>query len=184
VSETALAWVNPLRPRKASYTVNLVDLHSLCESNYARVLRLFPDYEQRNDREIVAGQSRLTLNVTERCRYTTNIRLTHVSPLGSHWGGIDLDIRLYHDARMAEVVGFQSHSRLAGRYQYPNTKMYQRDEKQQQNQYVADLLAFCMREGVAPDCSQLNGLLARSERSVTGERKSVDPKRKPAGRER
>ena len=165
------------------YTVNLVDLHSVCESNYARVLRLFPDYEQRNDREIVAGQSRVSLNVTERCRYTTNIRLRHVSPLSSHWGGVDLDIRLYHDVQMAEVVGFQSHSRLAGRYQYPNTKMYQRDEKQQQNQYVADLLAFCMREGVAPDLSQFKGLLPPSEKSVASEPKPVNPKRKPAGRE-
>lgn len=143
--------------QKSQYTVNLVDLHSLCEGNYARMLQLFPDYEQRNTREIIAGQTRVMLAVTERCRYTTSIRLTHWSPLARHLGGVDLDIRLYHDAHMAEVVGFQSHRRVAGRYQYPNPHMYQRDEKHQQNRYVADLLAFCAREGMEPDLNAVLG---------------------------
>lgn len=158
-----------LKRQRNQYTVNLVDLHSLCESNYARVMRLFPDYEQRNTREMTAGQSRVMLRVTERCRYTTTVRLTHLSPLARHLGGVELDIRLYHDARMAEVVGFQSHRQLEGRYQYPNPNMYQRDEKQQQNQYVADLLAFCMREGMEPTLTELEAVLHRSRAASGGE---------------
>ena len=36
---------------------------------------------------------------------------------------------------------------LAGRYDYPNPNMYQRDEKVQQNRYLAELLESCLAEG-------------------------------------
>ena len=139
-----------MRARKGQYTVSLIDLHSLCEGNYLRLCRLFPDYEQRNERILLAGESRVVMTVMERCRYTTTLHIQHHSPLAHQFGAIGMDIRLYHDARMAEVVGFQSHQGVQGRYQYPNAHMYQRDEKRQQNGYVADLLAFCLAEGREP----------------------------------
>ena len=39
-----------LQARKRQYKVDLANLHALCEANYARLLRLFPDYEQANTR--------------------------------------------------------------------------------------------------------------------------------------
>lgn len=143
------------RPR---YSVDLVDLHSLCEGNYVRLLRLFPDYENTNDRKLHAGNAQIALEVTERSRYTTTFRLTHVSPLAFPRPGLQLDIRAYHDARMVEVIGFQRHRQLKGRYQYPNDNMYQRDEKRQQNRYVAELLAFCLAEGREPAAGDMLGI--------------------------
>lgn len=132
---------------RSRYSIDLVDLHTVCEGNYLRLQQVFPDYEHSNERRVLAGSGHLLLEVTERSRYTTMLTLTQISPLPSPQGGVRLEIRLYHDARMAEVVGFQAHRRVAGRYQYPNPNMYQRDEKHQQNRYLAELLAFCLAEG-------------------------------------
>lgn len=144
-----------VRPR---YNVDLADLHSVCEANYVRVLRLFPDYERCNQRAFVAGSnaqaSHITLEVTERSRYTTMLRLTQLSAVAVPRSALKLDLRLYHDARMAEVVAFQSQRSTAGRYPYPNPNMLQRDEKRQQNAYLAELLAFCLAEGLEPSASQ------------------------------
>ena len=51
------------------------------------------------------------------------------------------------DARMVEVGMFQSHRRIAGRYNYPNARMYQQDEKLQQNRFLADWLEHCLANG-------------------------------------
>lgn len=133
------------------YSVDLVDLHSLCEANYARLLKLFPDYERCNCRRLLAGTSQVAFEVTERARYTTTVRICHLSQLPVPQSSVQLEIRLYHDAGMAEVVGVPSHRRIDGRYTYPNPQMYHRDEKHQQNRYVAELLSFCLAEGRAPD---------------------------------
>ena len=58
------------------YSVDLAGLHATCESNYARLLQLFPDYETSNLREFhLAGGERVRIDVVERCRYTTLMRV-------------------------------------------------------------------------------------------------------------
>ena len=131
--------------RKERYSVDIGDLHSLCESNYVRLLRVFPAYEKANTTELAAGHLVLVLEVTERTRYTTLLRVTQRGQHGIP--AMDLDVRLYHDASMAEIVAFQRHRHLQGRYAYPNPNMYQRDEKIQQNRYLAELLELCLAQG-------------------------------------
>jgi uncharacterized protein YqiB (DUF1249 family) len=143
------------RAAKTRYAVDLEDLHSLCEANYARLLKVFPDYEQSNQRRLLLGVSQVVFDVTERSRYTTTLRLSHLSAIALPGATLRLDLRLYHDAMMAEVVGAPAYRRMEGRYSYPNAKMYQRDEKHQQNRYVAELLAFCLAEGREPDTGPL-----------------------------
>ncbi len=134
--------------KKTRYKLDLKSLHSTCEANYARFMRLFPDYETRNSREFFIGQARVQLDVAERCRYTTIFRVLQRGS-DSHWlGGLKIEVRLYHDARMAEVGMFQSHRCKDGRYQYPNAGMYQQDEKCQQNQFLADWLEHCLLNGL------------------------------------
>jgi len=134
--------------KKKPYKTDLVDLHAICEANYARLLRLFPDYENSNMREFSVGPARIQLEVVERCRYTTIFRVLQQGA-GSHWlGHLRVEIRAYHDARMAEVAMFQSHRRIDGRYQYPNDHMYQQDEKCQQNHFLAEWLGHCLHNGL------------------------------------
>tara|TARA_B110000305_G_C19076193_1_gene464005 strand:+ start:220 stop:678 length:459 start_codon:yes stop_codon:yes gene_type:complete len=136
---------------KRRYTVDLLDLHALCEANYARMLQLFPTYEVSNSRQLAIDEGQIIFDVMERCRYTTTFRIRKLGPLSVTYGAVVVDLRVYHDAKMAEVVSFQANRQLAGRYTYPNDKMYQRNEKQQQNRFVAELLAFCLAQGRVTD---------------------------------
>jgi uncharacterized protein YqiB (DUF1249 family) len=133
------------RNRRTRYSVDIGDLHSLCESNYLRLQRVFPGYETLNSVEITANHLTLVFDVVERTRYTTLLRLTQRGQQGLP--AMSLDLRLYHDASMAEIVAFQRHRHLEGRYDYPNPNMYQRDEKTQQNRYLAEILELCLAEG-------------------------------------
>ena len=135
--------------KKNKYKLDITDLHSVCEANYARFMRLFPDFETCNTREFTVGRARVRLEVAERCRYTTIFRVLQQGSDKLWLGGLKIEVRVYHDARMAEVGMFQSHRRVEGRYQYPNVRMYQQDEKCQQNQFLADWLDHCLHNGLS-----------------------------------
>ena len=133
--------------RKKSFKLDLQALHAICEANYARMLRLFPEYENCNIREFQVGTARVRLEVTERCRYTTMFKIQQ-SQAPSRWlGQLNIEVRAYHDASMLEVGMFQSHRRIAAHYQYPNDKMFQQDEKYQQNCFLADWLEHSLQNG-------------------------------------
>ncbi|QIB67623.1 DUF1249 domain-containing protein [Kineobactrum salinum] len=137
------------RVNKQPFKIDLVRLHALCEANYVRLLRLFPDYEQGNTREFSVGTAKVRLEVLERSRYTTFFRL-HQSHAEDRWlGHLVVDVRAYHDAGMLEVGAFQSHRQIQARYHYPNSRMFQQDEKLQQNQFLADWLEHCRANGRA-----------------------------------
>lgn len=133
--------------RKKAYKLNLSDLHAVCEANYARLMRLFPDYEVCNNREFVVGSARVRFEVVERCRYTTFFRLHQQQLDAPLLGHLLIEVRAYHDASMLEVGMFQSHRRIGARYEYPNEAMYQQDEKSQQNHFLAEWLEHCLQKG-------------------------------------
>ena len=136
------------RARKRPFKTDLKHLHALCEANYARLLLLFPDYEQANVREFALGEARVRLEVLERSRYTTFFRLHQVHGEDRWLRRLVIDVRAYHDAGMLEVGAFQSQSRIQARYSYPNAHMFQQDEKLQQNQFLGDWLAHCQANGL------------------------------------
>jgi uncharacterized protein YqiB (DUF1249 family) len=85
---------------------SFVSLMSLYESNYIRLAWLVPNLEAAAATQIsvVDGDCPLHLAIEERCRYTTTLRLTYIfddetGPLADP----DLLIRVYRDARLAEV---------------------------------------------------------------------------------
>ena len=139
-----------MRFNSGKYSVDLAGLHAVCESNYQRLLQLFPDYETSNHREFaLGGNLRVRIDVVERCRYTT---LMQVQQQGDHspWlAAPRFDLRAYHDARMVEVTAFQTRGRIQARYEYPNRDMHAPDEKTQQNFFLAEWLAFCLAEGTS-----------------------------------
>ena len=57
------------------------------------------------------------------------------------------DVRLYHDANVAEVVKCQRYQAFAPRYEYPNVDMHQIDEKVQMNRFLGALLNHCLSHG-------------------------------------
>jgi len=140
------------KPRygKPRYKVDLTALHALCEANYARLVRLFPDYEVTNRREFQLGDERVLLEVLERSRYTTHVRLHSLAHVERWLAPLCIDVRAYHDAAMLEVISFQTSGSVRGRYSYPNPAMHQQDEKNQQNRFLADWLEHCLEHGLAP----------------------------------
>jgi hypothetical protein len=135
------------RTGKKAFKLDLAELHALCEANYARLMCLFPEYEIANAREFAVGSARVTLEVVERCRYTTIFRLCQQQAEARWLGSLRVEVRAYHDAHMLEVGAFQSHRRIAARYDYPNARMHQQDEKSQQNRFLAEWLEHCLQNG-------------------------------------
>ncbi|MBB6092333.1 hypothetical protein HNQ60_001179 [Povalibacter uvarum] len=90
------------RARPASF----VSLMSLYESNYIRLGWLIEDLSAVEGRLISAvdGDCPLHLKVEERSRYTTTVTLTYIFEQEmASLADPDLQIRVYHDARLAEV---------------------------------------------------------------------------------
>jgi uncharacterized protein YqiB (DUF1249 family) len=140
---------NLQQAKKRRFKLDLAELHAVCEANYARLMRLFPDYEQCNSREFLVSAARVRLDVVERCPYTTIFRINQQHAEARWLGKLCVEVRAYHDAGMLEVGMFQSHRQVAARYQYPNNKMFQQDEKSQQNRFLAEWLEHCLLNGRA-----------------------------------
>ncbi|HEU4603860.1 MAG TPA: DUF1249 domain-containing protein [Steroidobacteraceae bacterium] len=91
------------RSRPASF----VSLMSLYESNYIRLGWLIEDLHTIPEQTIseVSGDLPLHLRIEERSRYTTTLTLTYLFELpdGNSLADPDLQIRIYHDARLAEA---------------------------------------------------------------------------------
>ena len=85
---------------------SFVGLMTLYESNYVRLGWLVPDFASVVHEQVsnVPGDCPLTLRLAERSRYTTTLALTYLfdDPAGVV-ADPDLEIRIYHDARLAEV---------------------------------------------------------------------------------
>lgn len=95
--------VSHWRARAGSF----VSLMTLYESNYIRLSWLAPHVEQMTGTMTsqVEGDCALRLRVEESTRYTTTFTLTYVfaDDAGEHTAP-DLQVRVYHDARLAEVL--------------------------------------------------------------------------------
>lgn len=125
------------------------------EANFLRLMKLLPKledlpkleeescFEFQLDRE--DGQVEVRMTVTERFRYTSTLHIEQRSATG--WLQFpELLVRVYHDARLAEVVE-SGRRQLEGRYAYPNARMQQPDEKAQLNRFLAEWLSQCLARG-------------------------------------
>ncbi|MFN3579928.1 MAG: DUF1249 domain-containing protein [Pseudomonas sp.] len=136
---------------KPRYRVDLVALQATCEANYWRLLKLMPDMHEQSERflrvEADDGQAQsLLIRVLERCRYTSTLQLVHQRQ--HQWlQPPSMEVRIYHDAGMAEVVAAYNKRRFRGVYPYPNEQMLQPDEKYQLNHFLGEWLGYCQRYG-------------------------------------
>ncbi len=105
-----LAQVRRGRHANARSFAGLMELY---EQNYLRLRNLVPDLQVADEMiSVVPDHLDLYLTVTERCRYTTMLRLTYRFVEDSNeLFEPDLHLKVYHDARVVEVQHFQSRSR-------------------------------------------------------------------------
>ncbi len=129
------------------YTPNLRNLHTVCEVNYARLMRLLPEVDVE-DMSFRFGteQMQYKIDLLECSRYTTILQIQQVGQSMPNYLKPIMQVRLYHDARMAEVVSAQHISSLKPSYGYPNKKMHQKNEKEMVNQFLAEWLGFCLQQ--------------------------------------
>lgn len=120
----------------------------LYEHNYTTLRKLFP--------KIVLGDalclqfelehSSLKIKIKEKNKYTLLLEIYEKFSLTPVWEqGLNMRIRLYTDACLAEVVSYQGRVRFLPKYETPNPKMYHRDEKRQINHLLYDWLLYFNR---------------------------------------
>lgn len=128
------------------YRINLADQQAECALNYARILRLLPQIllEQAWLFGLPAGE-RMSFSVRERGPYTTT--LTICQSADHLWSNTECQVRVYHDAQMAEVIAFQGQRHIRPFNDYPNTNMHHVDEKAQLNRFLGEWLAHCLAYG-------------------------------------
>ncbi|WP_432454512.1 MULTISPECIES: DUF1249 domain-containing protein [unclassified Agarivorans] len=130
------------------YRVNLEQLMQLYAANYVLLMRLFPTELSRGQTLRLQPQigEDYQLECKERTRYTSLYEIRQTGRQAHQYLRSQLIVRLYHDARLAEVCASQQIYKLKPRYDYPNKKMHHRDEKHQINQFLNDWLAFCLKQ--------------------------------------
>lgn len=139
--------------KNAPYRPNLSNLMGLCEVNYMMLLRLLADKEQVGQRRefYISDFLSYRIDVDEVTKYTSLITMSQDADVGgtklSQFLRPKMVIRLYHDARMAEVIKNQDIGRIHPRYDYPNNKMHLPDEKQQINQFLKEWLQLSLQLG-------------------------------------
>jgi uncharacterized protein len=148
--------------RNKRYSVDLLSHMAECDTNYARLIKLMPRFADRDlhifNLVIVDVEALVSLRVLERCPYTSLVELIQhplVSGLNFDLPALRVQIRLYHDARNAEVVEFQRSSHFRSVYAYPNPEMRHRDEKIQINRFLGEYLAACLANGTATEASAI-----------------------------
>ncbi len=131
------------------YHVDLSGLMRTYETNYAKLNALLPAQAEVGDiRCYQAAHMIYQMTVTEVTRYTTVVEIIQ----SDHSCGYPLpnmQVRLYHDARVAEVCSGGHFSRFKAKYDYPNDKLMQRDEKHQLNTFLGEWLSFCLKSGIS-----------------------------------
>ena len=143
--------------KKRDYSVDLSRHMAECDGNYHRLLRLFPDLRESESREFslhLAGfDADVVFSVSEKGPYTTVLDLNVATD--KTWAGMatmpEMSIRVYHDAQSAEVIAYQNQNRFHGKYDYPNNRMRQRDEKAQVNRFLGEFLNLCLEHGASND---------------------------------
>ncbi len=126
-----------IRPRTFS---GLMDLY---EQNYIRLKKIVPDLDIADEMiSISPGHLDLYLSVTERCKFTTMFRMTyHLEQGGKVNYEPDMQIRIYHDARIAEVKNRldRNHHRI-----FSGGTL---DHKWKMNRFLYKWLGYCIFQG-------------------------------------
>ena len=133
---------------KKKYVVDLQQLQSICSRNYGLFLRLLPfEYQIAQSWTFAVSASlKFELTVTDISRYTEKFVLRQTDKHLPKGLQTEIEFRLYHDAQMAEVVGYQQQTNLRANNPYPNPKLHHKDEKFQVNSLLKDWLNLVVNQ--------------------------------------
>ena len=133
------------------YVPHLPSILATCENNYVCMLKLLPDCDTQDLKyEFDISESfKYRITIVDSSRYTSTLKMSQYNANTPSFLRPTMLIRLYHDAKVAEVLEAQRTSQLKPVYEYPNLNMHQRNEKYMVNVFLAEWLHFCLSQQVA-----------------------------------
>jgi uncharacterized protein YqiB (DUF1249 family) len=137
--------------QKKKYVPHLPSILATCENNYVCMLKLLPDCDTEDLAYEFEVSSAMTyrIQIVDTSRYTSTLEMSQINAGVPAFLCPKMTIRLYHDAKVAEVLESQRTSRLEPAYEYPNLNMHQRNEKYMVNVFLAEWLHFCLSQSTA-----------------------------------
>lgn len=128
------------------YVPNLPNMLAVCDANYMRLIKLLPDCdtEQLHYQFGVTSGLRYQIRIVECSRYTSTLDLQQMPDQLPDFLQPSMRVRIYHDAKMAEVLTCQHIGNFDSSYSYPNNQMHQKNEKEMVNRFLAEWLIFCL----------------------------------------
>ena len=127
--------------QKPRYQPNVSDFLALCGRNYGYMQKWLP-------LDIAVGQSWqlegefgvLVIRILENTKYTQLVEISRPLQIVEFVNIPKVLVRIYHDAKLSEVLTGQQIYQLRPVYDYPNLRMYHSDEKYQVNAFLGELL--------------------------------------------
>ena len=140
---------------KTDYKPNLDEFISQCEVNYSLVIKLLPWLNVRkNDLDVAFEQKivefrpksghKIDLGLIDKAKYTTTMMLRVHSPSRSSEANMNLMVRLYHDAKLLEVMDRIGPKALEPINRGSALLTKQADEKRQLNRFLGESLKYCL----------------------------------------
>ena len=135
--------LNPVRAGRDANARSFAGLMELYEFNYMRLRSIAPDLKVADEMiSVVPGHEDLYLSVTQRCRYTTMLRMTYqFEEEGKLLFEPDLHLKVYHDARVVEV------QQLTSRAHGPMYIADLIDQKWRMNRFLFKWMGYCLHQG-------------------------------------
>ena len=124
------------------HQLDLASLHRECELNYGRIMRLIDCCEQLDTQYSIPcyQHSVVQLKVIEVTKFTSTLSIV-LEKAGPQWlPNISLKVRIYRDARMAEVIEWCSDRTIPWAL-VEKKGLQSRDEKWQWNLFFSELLS-------------------------------------------
>ena len=141
--------------KSKTYSIDLPTHMAECDVNYHKLQKLFQNMRLEDEclLRILFSERvfNISLAVQDRGPYTTTVRISQIAETDD-WVLIpNIAVRVYHDAKSAEVIKVGNQKVFHGVYEYPNRKMRQPDEKEQINKFFGEVLSLCIENGIGAD---------------------------------
>lgn len=117
------------------------------ERNYAFLREIFPEIIELNSETLIYRDNlkNVKIHCLEVSRYTTLISLSLTFTECPQIAPVEMTIRLYHDAEVADVISYQNISRLVAPY-FSEDKDTEQNHKRQANILLYELLSGCAKK--------------------------------------
>lgn len=117
------------------------------ERNYSFLSALFPEIIELSSNTLVYRDKLKVVKIKslEVSRYTTLISLHLTFSAYKEITPVEMTIRLYHDAEVADVVSYQNITRLVAPY-FSSNKNVDENHKKQANILLYEILSSCVKK--------------------------------------